>query len=108
MLTRMYDGWSASDMGSVYKYYSSADSPLQANRILISMTVITLVSVSAFAFEAWRLDFVPMFSYGVPHAYSYFHIKGVPLFYCILRTGSKPFCGIQSDDSKKRKGTDTV
>ena len=47
VLTRMYDGWSASDMGSVYKYYSSADSPLQANRILISMTVITLVSVSA-------------------------------------------------------------
>ena len=80
VLTRMYDGWSASDMGSVYKYYSSADSPLQANRILISMTVITLVSVSAFAFEAWRLDFVPMFSYGVPHAYSYFHIKGVHYF----------------------------
>ena len=86
VLTRMYDGWSASDMGSVYKYYSSADSPLQANRILISMTVITLVSVSAFAFEAWRLDFVPMFSYGVPHAYSYFHIKGVHYFTvsCVL------------------------
>ena len=57
VLTRMYDGWSASDMGSVYKYYSSADSPLQANRILISMTVITLVSVSAFAFERIDLDF---------------------------------------------------
>ena len=48
----------------------------RANRILISMAVITLVSILAFAFEAWRLGFVPMFSYGVPHAYSYFHIKG--------------------------------
>ena len=62
VLTRLYDGWSAADMGSVYKYYSSADSPLQANRILISMAVITLVSILAFAFEAWRLGFVPMFS----------------------------------------------
>ena len=52
VLTRLYDGWSAADMGSVYKYYSSADSPLQANRILISMAVITLVSILAFAFEA--------------------------------------------------------
>lgn len=76
VLTRLYDGWSAADMGSVYKYYSSADSPLQANRILISMAVITLVSILAFAFEAWRLGFVPMFSYGVPHAYSYFILKG--------------------------------
>ena len=106
----MYDGWSASDMGSVYKYYSSADSPLQANRILISMTVITLVSVSAFAFEAWRLDFVPMFSYGVPTRFIpiFAHLKEFHYFNCILRTGSKPFCGIQSDDSKKRKGTDSV
>ena len=86
VLTRLYDGWSAADMGSVYKYYSSADSPLQANRILISMAVITLVSILAFAFEAWRLGFVPMFSYGVPHAYSYFHISGVHYFTisCIL------------------------
>ena len=86
VLTRLYDGWSAADMGSVYKYYSSADSPLQANRILISMAVITLVSILAFAFEAWRLGFVPMFSYGVPHAYSYFHIKGIHYFTvsCVL------------------------
>ena len=84
--TRLYDGWSGSGYGFCIQILSSADSPLQANRILISMAVITLVSILAFAFEAWRLGFVPMFSYGVPHAYSYFHIKGVHYFTvsCVL------------------------
>ena len=61
----------------LYTILLSADSPLQANRILISMAVITLISILSFAFEAWKLGYIPMFSYGVPHAYSYFHIKGI-------------------------------
>ena len=68
VLTRLYDGWSAADMGSVYRFFSSADSPLQAKRILKAMAVITAVSYLAFFFEAWKLGFIPMFSYGVPHA----------------------------------------
>lgn len=77
MLSRRYDGWTAADMGSPYRYFSSAQSPLQAKRLLISMGAITGVSILAFLFEAWWLGFVPLFSYGVPHAYSYFHVSGV-------------------------------
>lgn len=86
VLTRYLDGWTAADMQSVYRYYSSAESPLEAKRIRIAMTVLTLVSYGAFFFEAWRLGFVPLFSYGVPHAYSYFHITGVHYFTvsCVL------------------------
>lgn len=55
-------------------------------RILISMAGITGVSAAAFAFEAVKLGFIPMFSYGVPHAYSYFHVSGVHYFTvsCVL------------------------
>lgn len=86
VLTRYLDGWTAADMQSVYRYYSSAESPLEAKRIRIAMIVLTLVSYGAFFFEAWRLGFVPLFSYGVPHAYSYFHITGVHYFTvsCVL------------------------
>lgn len=86
ILTRLFDGWSEKDMQSVYRFFSSGESPLQAKRILISMSVITAVSLLAFSFEAWRLGFVPMFSYGVPHAYSEFHISGVHYFTvsCVL------------------------
>ena len=86
ILTRLFDGWSEKDMQSVYRFFSSGESPLQAKRILISMSVITAVSLLAFLFEAWRLGFVPMFSYGVPHAYSEFHISGVHYFTvsCVL------------------------
>ena len=76
ILTRKFDGWTAADMQSVYRYFSSADSPLQAKRILIAMSVITGASALTFCFEAWKLGFIPMFSYGVPHAYSYFHVTG--------------------------------
>lgn len=86
ILTRLFDGWSEKDMQSVYRFFSSGESPLQAKRILISMSVITAVSLLAFSFEVWRLGFVPMFSYGVPHAYSEFHISGVHYFTvsCVL------------------------
>ena len=85
-MTRLYDGWTEKDMQSVYRFFSSGESPLQTKRILISMTAITAVSLLAFSFEAWRLGFIPMFSYGVPHAYSEFHISGVHYFTvsCVL------------------------
>lgn len=54
--------------------------PYFARRILISMAAVTGVSAAAFAFEAVKLGFIPMFSYGVPHAYSYFHVSGVHYF----------------------------
>lgn len=86
VMTRLYDGWTEKDMQSVYRFFSSGESPLQTKRILISMTAITAVSLLAFSFEAWRLGFIPMFSYGVPHAYSEFHISGVHYFTvsCVL------------------------
>ena len=57
-----------------------------ARRILVSMIAITGLSVAAFAFEAVKLGFIPMFSYGVPHAYSTFHVSGVHYFTvsCVL------------------------
>lgn len=38
------------------------------------------VSWAAFLFEARRLGFVPLFTVDTPHAYSYFHVKGVHYF----------------------------
>ena len=38
------------------------------------------VSWAAFFFEARRLGFVPLFTVDTPHAYSYFHVKGVHYF----------------------------
>lgn len=50
------------------------------------MQTVTLVSVSAFVFEAVVLGFIPLFVRGVPHAYSEFHITGVHYFTvsCVL------------------------
>ena len=38
------------------------------------------ISWTAFFFEARRLGFVPLFTVDTPHAYSYFHVKGVHYF----------------------------
>ena len=38
------------------------------------------VSWAAFFFEARRLGFVPLFTVDTPHAYSYFHVKGIHYF----------------------------
>ena len=38
------------------------------------------ISWAAFLFEARRLGFVPLFTVDTPHAYSYFHVKGVHYF----------------------------
>lgn len=58
----------------------------QGRRLLQAMAGITGVSAAAFLFEAWKLGFIPMFSYGVPHAYSAFHVTGVHYFTvsCVL------------------------
>lgn len=47
-------------------------------RIIIISTLI--VSYGAFIFEAVNLGFIPFFTVDMPHAYSYFHLKGVHYF----------------------------
>ena len=39
-----------------------------------------VISWTAFIFEAWKLGFVPLFTVDTPHAYSYFHVKGIHYF----------------------------
>lgn len=50
------------------------------------MQALTLISLSAFLFEAARLGYVPLLVRGVPHAYSEFHITGIHYFTvsCVL------------------------
>ena len=86
VLSRLFDGWSEDDMQSVYRFYASPESPYQVRRLLEAMAGLVAVSWLAFLFEAWKLGFVPLFSYGVPHAYSYFHVSGVHYFTvaCVL------------------------
>ena len=49
VLHRIYDGWSAADMQSVYRFYASAESPLQAKRLLHSMAALVVISSSLFS-----------------------------------------------------------
>ncbi|WP_175494633.1 O-antigen polymerase [Oribacterium sp. WCC10] len=46
---------------------------------IIILSIIVL-SWSAFIFEAIKLGFVPLFTVDTPHAYSYFHLKGIHYF----------------------------
>lgn len=100
LLSRLLERWGGEDIGAVYRYYASGVSPFQMRRLLQSMAGLTAVSWAAFLFEAWKLGFVPLFSYGVPHAYSYFHVSGVHYFtvssvlvpgffvvYCLMAAG---------------------
>ena len=57
-----------------------AESPDYSKRLLAAMAGVTGLAWAAFLFEAFWLGFVPLFSYGVPHAYSYFHVTGVHYF----------------------------
>ena len=41
---------------------------------------LLVISWTAFIFEAWQLGFVPLLTVDTPHAYSYFHVKGVHYF----------------------------
>lgn len=44
--------------------------------------IISIIAVSyiAFAYEAVNLKFIPLFTVDTPHAYSYFHLKGIHYF----------------------------
>ena len=54
--------------------------------LFVSILGITCVSLAAFVLEAVALGYIPFFTRGVPHAYSYFHITGVHYFTvsCVL------------------------
>lgn len=80
VLSRRPEGLREIRLGVVYRCFASPQSPLWSKRILRAMAVVTAVSYAAFFFEVWKLRFIPMFSYGVPHAYSYFHVSGVHYF----------------------------
>ena len=59
---------------------------INADRARIFIYILSAVSLVAFLLEAFILGFVPLFTKGVPHAYSYFHISGVHYFTvsCVL------------------------
>lgn len=67
-------------------YYNDLESSIQSGRILKAMGALVTLSFLAFFCEVWKLGFVPLFSFGVPHAYSYFHVSGVHYFTvsCVL------------------------
>lgn len=56
-----------------------------APRLLVCIITLMIVSILCFLFEAFRVQFIPLFS-DKPHAYSYFHVSGVHYFTisCIL------------------------
>lgn len=60
---------------------SVSETPVQDLRFF-RFAILGLLGISwaAFFFEARRLGFVPLFTVDTPHAYSYFHVKGVHYF----------------------------
>lgn len=52
----------------------------QQKRVFICIVVMTILSLSAFLFEAAYLGYVPALIKDTPHAYSYFHVTGVHYF----------------------------
>ena len=48
--------------------------------MFLAITGLSAVVLLAFLFEAARLRYIPFFVRGVPHAYAYFHVKGVHYF----------------------------
>jgi len=59
---------------------------INANELFAIIIAFTFVSVGCFLFEAIKLRFIPLFTEGIPHAYSVFHISGVHYFtvLCVL------------------------
>ncbi|MFQ9701370.1 MAG: hypothetical protein ACLR0U_00830 [Enterocloster clostridioformis] len=49
---------------------------------------------------------MPLFSYGVPHAYSYFHVSGVHYFTVSSCEGAQSVRGVQPYDIPQGKRTD--
>ena len=64
----------------------SSISKKQLNIIYVAMILLSIISLAAFLTEAAVLSYIPLFVRGVPHAYSYFHIRGVHYFTvsCVL------------------------
>ena len=105
VLHRIYDGWSAADMQSVYRFYASAESPLQAKRLLHSMAALVVISFLAFFFgveaglcAAVRIRCAPCLVL--------FPCQRCPLLYGFLRAGAQSVRGVQSYDIPQGKRTD--
>lgn len=64
----------------------SSVSKKQLNIIYMSIILLSIISLAAFLTEAVVLSYIPLLVRGVPHAYSYFHIRGVHYFTvsCVL------------------------
>lgn len=60
---------------SLYKRKIS-DTALHRSIIIL----VIIISWSAFFYEAANLGFIPLFTVDMPHAYSYFHLKGIHYF----------------------------
>lgn len=58
----------------------------QKQSVFFCACAITVISFGCFLVEAAALGYVPLFLKGVPHAYSYFHLRGVHYFTvsCVL------------------------
>ncbi len=46
----------------------------------LSIAILLVISYAAFAFEVWKLRYIPFLVTDTPHAYSFFHVKGVHYF----------------------------
>lgn len=70
----------------VFKYAKLEVSASMMSALYNSIVILTIISLSAFILEAVVLGYIPLFIRGVPHAYSYFHIRGVHYFTvaCVL------------------------
>lgn len=53
---------------------------LYKDRLYICIKLVSAISITSFIAEALILGYIPLFVYGVPHAYSYFHISGLHYF----------------------------
>ncbi|WP_078037979.1 O-antigen polymerase [Oribacterium sp. C9] len=62
----------------IHKIYKRKISDEALFRILILSVIV--ISWTAFIYEAINLRFIPLFTVDTPHAYSYFHLKGIHYF----------------------------
>lgn len=62
------------------KEYKESDEHIYAAGLLIALNIVIILSLIAFITEVILLKFVPLFTVGIPHAYSYFHISGLHYF----------------------------
>lgn len=53
---------------------------LYAQGLFAALNITAFISLFAFVTEVVILGYIPLFTVGVPHAYSYFHVKGLHYF----------------------------